>query len=71
MDHKCPKDNCGEQIPSHLLACSPHWYDIPKPIRDEVNKSWRAYNKYPGRSNSTKLRRYIAAREAAVTCLNG
>lgn len=76
MDHECPKTNCGEQLPRGLLACRPHWYEIPKPVRDQVNRTWRAYNGIREDTmrrgvDSTERRSYLEARQAALQCLNG
>jgi hypothetical protein len=34
--HKCPAPVCGEQVPSFRLACRPHWYVLPEPLRADV-----------------------------------
>lgn len=41
MTHHCPGLDCGRQVPADQLACRPHWYSLPKPIRTAV---WRAWN---------------------------
>lgn len=73
MSHKCPKDNCGIDMPDHLLACRPHWYSIPRPIRDEVNRTFKNLEKARDRGGTlqTAVREYMAARKAAIECLNG
>ena len=43
--HKCRIEACTEQIPRSQLMCGPHWSEVPKPLRDEVNAAWRAYNR--------------------------
>ncbi len=74
MTHKCPKDGCGIDMPTHLLACRPHWYSIPRPVRDEINYAWKQFQKAE-RDDLGVLRlaqkRYVAARKAAIECLNG
>lgn len=39
--HKCPAPGCEKAIPRHMLACRQHWFQIPKPLRDDV---WAAYD---------------------------
>lgn len=39
-DHECPAPGCDRLVDSQQLACRPHWYQIPKVLRDAV---WRAY----------------------------
>lgn len=73
MTHKCPKDGCGIDMPTQLLACRPHWYSIPRPVRDEINYAWKLFQK-ASRDDLGVLRlaqkRYVAARKAAIECLN-
>lgn len=58
--HKCPKDGCEIRLPRHLLACSPHWYQVSKETRRRVNFTWR--------SGDTGA--YLAARVDAVEEMN-
>jgi len=44
MTHKCPGPDCEKEIPRVQLACPRHWYQVPKPLRDEV---WREYRAAP------------------------
>ena len=37
--HRCPGPRCKTRVPYHMLACRPHWYAVPKPLRDAV---WHA-----------------------------
>lgn len=83
MTHKCPKDGCGIDMPDHLLACRPHWYSIPRPVRYEITYAWKAFQKtspvwkvfQKADRNDLQVRRlaqrrYVAARKAAIECLN-
>ena len=40
MTHRCPAPGCQVKVPVEQLACKPHWYSIPKPLRDAV---WHTY----------------------------
>lgn len=44
-DHKCPKTGCNKQVPSHMLACRNHWFEVPKSLRDAIWDSYRNNNK--------------------------
>jgi hypothetical protein len=59
--HECPSDGCTRSVPQTQLACREHWYALPKEIRDEV---WRTY-RAPGREG------HAAAVLAAVEHMNG
>jgi hypothetical protein len=39
-EHVCPAPGCPVLVDDEQLACSRHWYSIPKELRDEL---WRAY----------------------------
>lgn len=39
-DHHCHWPGCGKQVPPALWGCRPHWYRLPKALRDRI---WRAY----------------------------
>lgn len=41
MTHKCPHRQCTLQVSAARLACRPHWYMLPKDLREAV---WNAYN---------------------------
>lgn len=43
--HKCRVEACPEEIPRHQLMCGAHWAEVPKPLRDEINRAWKAYNR--------------------------
>ena len=38
--HKCPWPGCGQRVPRHLWGCKPHWYRLPRELRDHL---WAAY----------------------------
>lgn len=59
--HACPKRGCPRRLPRHILACRPHWWSIPYPLRRELMSAWR--------TGDTPA--YLAARERAVATLNG
>lgn len=40
MPHKCPRPPCDKQVADDQLACRPHWFELPKAMRDEI---WAAY----------------------------
>lgn len=38
---ECPVEGCTEQHDRKMLMCRTHWFEVPKPLRDEL---WRAYD---------------------------
>lgn len=39
--HRCPATGCRAQVPGDLLACSNHWFSLPRPLRSAVWRAWR------------------------------
>lgn len=40
--HRCHKRTCDRFVPASMLACKPHWYELPQELRTEI---WRTYRK--------------------------
>lgn len=45
-DRRCPYEGCPRRIGRELFACSEHWFTLPKGIRDDINRAWRAYSRH-------------------------
>ena len=41
MSHLCPGPGCELVVPTDMLACRRHWFQVSKPVRDEVWRAWR------------------------------
>lgn len=61
--HQCPVDRCPVQVGRDRLMCRPHWYAVPKPMRDAVWATWRS-----GAGAGTPA--HTAAITAAVAAVN-
>lgn len=35
--HKCPRRGCTKVVSNKEFACRPHWFELPRDIRDEVH----------------------------------
>lgn len=58
--HECHWPGCGQQVPPAMWGCRPHWYALPKALRDRI---WRTYR--PGQELSlTPSPAYIEAAKA-------
>ena len=56
-DHNCHWPGCERQVPPAKWGCSPHWFKLPKDIRDAI---WRAYR--PGQEiDSRPSEAYLGA----------
>jgi hypothetical protein len=40
--HLCPAAGCRQPVSPDRLMCRPHWYQVPKPLRDAVWVTWRS-----------------------------
>jgi len=49
MSHLCHRPTCQVQVPPKLLACRPHWFQLPKHIRARI---WATYR--PGQENDKR-----------------
>lgn len=59
--HTCHWPGCTQQVPPAMWGCRPHWFKLPKPIRDAI---WAAYR--PGQEKTMDPSpRYLAAAKAA------
>lgn len=59
--HTCHLDICQTAVPPSRLFCRPHWFMVPKPLRDNV---WATYR--PGQEiDKQPSREYMDAQQAA------
>jgi hypothetical protein len=40
MSHKCPGPGCTARVADHMLMCRPHWYQVPRALRNDVWAAW-------------------------------
>jgi hypothetical protein len=40
MMHTCPGPGCTADVPPEMLACSRHWYQVPRQLRAAVWRAW-------------------------------
>jgi hypothetical protein len=40
--HECPVRACPARVAPDKLMCRPHWYQVPRPLRDAVWATWRS-----------------------------
>ena len=65
--HHCHWPGCHRPVPPKMWGCAPHWFSLPKDIRDRI---WMTY--VPGQEETkTPSAAYVAfAREAQAFALN-
>ena len=40
MTHTCHWPGCDKAVPPNMWGCSPHWFTLPRALRDRI---WRHY----------------------------
>lgn len=40
LPHYCHADGCETKVPPRMFMCKPHWYTLPKAMRDRL---WELY----------------------------
>lgn len=64
--HTCHWPGCGRQVPPAMWGCKPHWFALPKAIRDRI---WKAYRPGQEDDRNVSLAYLEAAREAQAFAL--
>lgn len=57
----CRWPGCQTVVPASMWGCKSHWYQLPKPIRDDI---WSNYR--PGQETSLQISRGYAVAEKAA-----
>jgi len=53
--HICHWPNCDQQVPPATWGCRPHWFRLPKEIRDEIWRTYRPGQEYDGKISASYL----------------
>jgi hypothetical protein len=65
--HMCHAPGCRTPVPPKMFACRPHWYALPRRLRDAI---WATYR--PGQEvTKDPSPEYLDAARAAVAYLEG
>jgi hypothetical protein len=59
--HTCHWPGCTRKVPPAMWGCRPHWFALPKPIRDAI---WRTYRPGQERDRQPSAAYIDAARQA-------
>lgn len=66
MTHRCAAYRCNMQVPDNMLMCRPHWFKVPKALRDGI---WETYRRGPTaeyRANVREAIRVVAEKEGRL-----
>ena len=61
--HICSWPDCRRPVPLDMWGCKPHWFTLPKEIRDEI---WQGYRRAGKLSPE-----WLAANEQALEWIRG
>lgn len=42
MSHRCHATGCKTPVPPAMFMCKPHWFRVPKAMRDRIWATYRA-----------------------------
>jgi hypothetical protein len=60
MSHRCPATGCLSILPTNILMCREHWFQVPLHLRRQVGETWRSKDR----------KGYFHYREAAIKVVN-
>ncbi|MGO9292819.1 MAG: hypothetical protein ACLP52_02870 [Streptosporangiaceae bacterium] len=61
--HLCPVRGCPQHVSPDRLMCRPHWYAVPRPLRDAVWATWQS-------GSGAGSPAHMAAINAAIRAVN-
>jgi len=61
--HTCHWPGCTRAVPPKLWGCKPHWYALPKPLRDRIWATYRPGQEIDKRPSGDYLAAANAVRE--------
>jgi hypothetical protein len=65
MTHTCHATGCKRLVPPKMFMCKPHWFRLPKSMRDEI---WAVY--VPGQEErKDPTEEYIEVAQRCVSYL--
>jgi hypothetical protein len=62
---RCPVPGCGDQIDQTRLMCRRDWYQVPKPLRDQVWRTWRSGREADSRDHQEAVLKAITTARIA------
>ena len=63
----CPAAGCGISIRRGVFMCREHWFQVPAPLRRQINDTWRAFKQAEATAAKLgALRDYREATDEAV-----
>lgn len=77
MSHTCHWPGCETEVPPAQWGCRPHWYALPKFLRDAIWRHYRArqeISKTPSNNYimvARLVQRWVEARQAVITDVPG
>jgi hypothetical protein len=66
MSHKCPATGCPQRVADHMLMCRPHWYMVPRELREPVWDAWQSGAGAGTEEHNDAIRAAVAAVNAKL-----
>ena len=56
----CDAPGCDQVVRRGMLMCRPHWFAVPKPLRDAIGTAWKDRRIRDWSANCLEARRILA-----------
>lgn len=56
----CDAPGCDTPVRRGILMCRPHWFQVPKPLREAINQTWAAGQIRAWSANCLEARSFLA-----------
>ncbi|MDH4743128.1 hypothetical protein OMP43_03745 [Sphingomonas sp. CBMAI 2297] len=63
----CHAPECAEEISCGKLMCRPHWFALPRPLRQAISSAWKERRLADWSANCLEARRLLATTQAPAT----
>ena len=57
----CDAPGCDVPVRRGILMCRPHWFQVPKPLRDAIGQTWASGQIRAWSANCLEARRVLAS----------
>lgn len=62
----CDAPGCAVEVRIGILMCRPHWFQLPRPLRDAINQSWAGGQIRAWSAHCLEARAYLNSKSAAT-----
>ncbi|RDE04666.1 hypothetical protein [Sphingomonas aracearum] len=56
----CDAPGCTVEVTRGILMCRPHWFALPRPLRQAINAAWKERRIHEWSANCLEARSFLA-----------